>query len=643
MSAAIIASAARRIKDVCRGRKVLSSLRPSAPREHPPPPPPRASSHEPSARSRRRERRWAGGVERLSSARQHGRDRNPEGRCVSDFLGVPGGHPFHADVATFFANGITGGTGGGLYCVESPTLRQQTAVFLLRGEHGASYVPPGCTGTFTDVPCPSAFADWVERLSAENITSGCDVGKYCPGNDNTRGQMAVFHREDIQPAVEPRASTRHRSLSPVSGEKGHHSDRIAIPCDTPLCARFSTRSSLRGEAGPLRRPRAQRHAQGPLEGRGDAGARFPRHLRDRDEPHGAEDPVRDRQPPGGLRLRARVRAVGGPRGEDARGRDPALLDRVLRAGRRLRRARLLAPGGAQLLEHPEHAGPRGPAGLAARSARDGPDRARRRALHGEPRADRGLLRRVPRRRRRGGAAGLPRRVPRRARRRGLSRRDLLVRARADRRHLRAVASTTSPTTRTGRSPRSTRERPARAGARAAHLGPGPEARVLPRQAHGPVGRDRAGPPGPRGHARLHAGLPLLPGRLLVPAGARARPGRRRRHDEEVHRRVGLERGRPALALDRRLLADRAAREVPGAAALRPARVDLAAVAARRGLLGRPRRRRLGGPQVRLHVRAGDGLGPAAPRHQQDVHQRRHDRRRPTSPSRAAGTSSRSTR
>ncbi len=100
-------------------------------------------------------------------------------------------------------------------------------MFLLRGEHGASYVPPGCTGTFTDVPCPSAFADWVERLSAENITSGCDVGKSCPGNDNTRGQMAVFHREDIQPAVEPRASTRHRSLSPVSGEKGHHSDRIA--------------------------------------------------------------------------------------------------------------------------------------------------------------------------------------------------------------------------------------------------------------------------------------------------------------------------------------------------------------------------------------------------------------------------------
>ena len=197
--------------------------------------------------------------------------------------------------------------------------------------------------------------------------------------------------------------------------------------------------------------------------------------------------------------------------------------------------------------------------------------------------------------------------------------------RRDRRHLRAVVLRRH--VRRGRPHRGDQRRTTRARrAGQAHLGARAEARLLPRQAHGPLGRDRAGPPRPRGHARLHAGLPLLPGGLLVPPRPRARSGRRRGHDEEVHRRVGLERGRPALALDRGLLADRAAREVPGAAALRPARLDLAAVAARRGLLGRPRRRRLGGPQVRLHVRARDGLGPPAPRHQQDVHQRRHDPR-----------------
>jgi len=41
-----------------------------------------------------------------------------------------------------------------------------------------------------DVPGP--FADWIEQLAAEQITGGCGGGNYCPGNTNTRGQMAVF-------------------------------------------------------------------------------------------------------------------------------------------------------------------------------------------------------------------------------------------------------------------------------------------------------------------------------------------------------------------------------------------------------------------------------------------------------------------
>ncbi len=111
---------------------------------------------------------------------------------VSDFLDVPAAHPFHADVVTLFANGITGGVGGGLYGVDSPTLRQQMAVFLLKGKHGLCYVPPPCTGIFGDVPCPSAFADWIEALLAEGITGGCGGGNFCPGSPVRRDQMAVF-------------------------------------------------------------------------------------------------------------------------------------------------------------------------------------------------------------------------------------------------------------------------------------------------------------------------------------------------------------------------------------------------------------------------------------------------------------------
>ena len=42
--------------------------------------------------------------------------------------------------------------------------RAQMAVFLLKAIDGSAYVPPACTGIFTDVPCPSQFADWIEEL-----------------------------------------------------------------------------------------------------------------------------------------------------------------------------------------------------------------------------------------------------------------------------------------------------------------------------------------------------------------------------------------------------------------------------------------------------------------------------------------------
>ena len=90
--------------------------------------------------------------------------------------------------------GITGGCGGGNYCPTNPVRRDQMAVFLLKAEHGSTYVPPACAppGVFTDVVCPGPFTNWIERLAAENITGGCGVGIYCPLNPNTRGQMAVF-------------------------------------------------------------------------------------------------------------------------------------------------------------------------------------------------------------------------------------------------------------------------------------------------------------------------------------------------------------------------------------------------------------------------------------------------------------------
>jgi IPT/TIG domain/S-layer homology domain len=112
--------------------------------------------------------------------------------CAGVFPDVPCTSTFAPWIEAMAAEGITSGCGGGNFCPLDPVRRDQMAVFLLKGEHGESYVPPPCAGIFTDVPCPGPFANWIEQLKAEGVTSGCGTGTYCPSNNNTRGQMAVF-------------------------------------------------------------------------------------------------------------------------------------------------------------------------------------------------------------------------------------------------------------------------------------------------------------------------------------------------------------------------------------------------------------------------------------------------------------------
>jgi IPT/TIG domain/S-layer homology domain len=112
---------------------------------------------------------------------------------VTDFLDVPQNNTFHSYVTTLVANGITAGQGGGMYGVAATTLRQQMAVFLLKAKYGICYVPPPCTpGFFTDVTCPGTFAPWIEALATLGITGGCGPTTYCPTNPVRRDQMAVF-------------------------------------------------------------------------------------------------------------------------------------------------------------------------------------------------------------------------------------------------------------------------------------------------------------------------------------------------------------------------------------------------------------------------------------------------------------------
>ncbi|RPJ61789.1 MAG: hypothetical protein EHM23_05675 [Acidobacteria bacterium] len=108
------------------------------------------------------------------------------------FGDVSPSHIFYRYVEKIVAAGITAGCGPGTYCVDAPVTRAQMAVFLLKGKHGSSYVPPAQTGLFGDVPLGHWAGAWIERFAAEGITAGCGPSTYCPDGPVTRAQMAIF-------------------------------------------------------------------------------------------------------------------------------------------------------------------------------------------------------------------------------------------------------------------------------------------------------------------------------------------------------------------------------------------------------------------------------------------------------------------
>ncbi|MFN2304485.1 MAG: S-layer homology domain-containing protein, partial [Anaerolineales bacterium] len=97
-------------------------------------------------------------------------------------------------IEQLFADGITSGCGSGNYCPSNPVTRAQMAIFLLRAEHGAQYIPPdvGQSTGFNDVGPSDFAAAWIKQLALEGITTGCGGGNYCPNASVTRSQMAVF-------------------------------------------------------------------------------------------------------------------------------------------------------------------------------------------------------------------------------------------------------------------------------------------------------------------------------------------------------------------------------------------------------------------------------------------------------------------
>ena len=134
--------------------------------------------------------------------------------CTGVFSDVPcpatPAFPYSDFIEDLSTRGITGGCSSDpgppptiQYCPGRDILRSEMAVFLIKTSQGSGYVPPACTGVFSDVPCPATpafpFSDFIEDIYARGITAGCgsDPGppptiQFCPDNPVTRQEMAVF-------------------------------------------------------------------------------------------------------------------------------------------------------------------------------------------------------------------------------------------------------------------------------------------------------------------------------------------------------------------------------------------------------------------------------------------------------------------
>lgn len=113
------------------------------------------------------------------------------------FLDVPSSHWAYTYIETLYAAGFTRGCNleSTLYCPETTLSRQEAAVFTMRGNQGAEYLPPTPSlQIFSDVELDRWSAGWVNSLWEFGYTAGCalDPLKFCPDRYYTQAEAAVL-------------------------------------------------------------------------------------------------------------------------------------------------------------------------------------------------------------------------------------------------------------------------------------------------------------------------------------------------------------------------------------------------------------------------------------------------------------------
>jgi hypothetical protein len=123
-----------------------------------------------------------------------------QARCSfagATFADVPPTHPYYKDIEILYANGLTAGcaTNPLKFCPDQTMTRGETAVFLLRGNFGSSFVPDPSVHIFKDDWTKGSWAEpWAEAMYYKGLSAGCLSSplKYCPWDQIPREQAVIF-------------------------------------------------------------------------------------------------------------------------------------------------------------------------------------------------------------------------------------------------------------------------------------------------------------------------------------------------------------------------------------------------------------------------------------------------------------------
>ncbi len=125
--------------------------------------------------------------------------------------------------------------GAFLFCPTDQVTRADMAGFILRAVHGADFVPAPYAGAFADVQAGDDNADYIQSFFDEGYTAGCGGGNFCPDAVHTRGQTAVFILKGehgpgyVPPPCGDDARLRRRAVPADAGGAVRGLDRAAVP------------------------------------------------------------------------------------------------------------------------------------------------------------------------------------------------------------------------------------------------------------------------------------------------------------------------------------------------------------------------------------------------------------------------------